>query len=133
MMLGTTNIKFITGFTTACHFAIMSQINPFHALPYFFKRYIVILSSLLRLDIPSGIFHSGFRTKSFLSSIRATCWAHLILRYRVPRNTSSEEYKSQAPVTQFSPLPPQTDAKYGTVFYEITNRCSYMQSILFHC
>jgi hypothetical protein len=29
--------RFITGFITACHiFAIMSQINPFNALPYFF-------------------------------------------------------------------------------------------------
>lgn len=88
---------FITGFhNSPLRFAIMSQINLFHALPHFFFRYTVILSSLLQLDLPSGLFHSGFRTKSLLSSIRATCQAHLLRRHMVPRNTSSEEYKSQS-------------------------------------
>ena len=62
---------------------ILSQINPLHTphipLP---EDTSLILSSHLRLGLPSGLFSSGFPTKTlytpFLSSIRATCPAHLI-------------------------------------------------------
>jgi len=47
------------------------------------KIYILILSSHLRLVLPSGLFRSAFPTKTLytplLSPIRATCPAHLIL------------------------------------------------------
>ena len=46
-------------------------------------RFIIILSTHLRLGLPSGLFHSGFPTKTLYtplsSPIHATCPAHLIL------------------------------------------------------
>jgi hypothetical protein len=62
---------------------ILSQLDPVHAPHTTSWRSILILSSHLRLGFPSGLFPSGFPTKTLwtpLSSpIRATCPAHLIL------------------------------------------------------
>jgi hypothetical protein len=59
----------------------LSQINPIHTTSYL--RYILISSTQLRLDLPSGFFPSGFSTKilyAFLFySMRATFPVHLIL------------------------------------------------------
>ena len=61
-------------------------------------RSILILSSHIRLGLPSGLFPSGFPTKtqytSHLSPIRATCPAHLILLDLITRTIFGEEHRS---------------------------------------
>jgi hypothetical protein len=58
-------------------------INPIRASLPVSWRSIFILSPQVHLDLPSGLFHTVFPTKTLhaplLSSIRATCPAHLIL------------------------------------------------------
>jgi len=53
-----------------------------HPPPYFI-RFILILASHPRLDLPSSLFPSGLPTKIllafFISPIRAVCTAHLII------------------------------------------------------
>jgi len=74
---------------------ILSQINPVHASHPTTWRYILILSSHLCLDLPSGFFSSRFPTKTLytplLSPIRATCPAHLILPDFITRTVLGKE------------------------------------------
>ena len=62
---------------------VPSQMVPVHALPSYFWRTFVILSSHLSLGLPRRLFPSIFVTETlmhhFLSSIRATPPAHLFL------------------------------------------------------
>ena len=91
--------KFITALTSVRHLSL-SWASPFQSIyPHpTFWRPIPILSTHLRLGLPSGLFPSGFPTKtlySLLSSpIRATCPAHLILLDFITRTILGEEYKS---------------------------------------
>jgi len=61
-------------------------------------RSILLLSSHLRLGLPSALFPSGFLTKilytPLFSPIRATCPAHLILLYVITRTILGEQYRS---------------------------------------
>ena len=76
--------RFITTFTSARHLSL-SWASSIHSIPPhpISWRSILILSSHLGLGLPSGLFPSGFPTKTLytplLSSIRATCPVHLIL------------------------------------------------------
>ena len=77
---------------------ILSQIYPFHTSHPTSWRSILILSSHLRLGLPSGLFPSCFPTKTLytplLSPIKATCPAHLILLDFITRTIFGEQYRS---------------------------------------
>ena len=72
--------------------SILGQPNPTSC------RSILILSTHLRLGLPSGLFPSGFPTKTLYtplsSPIRATCPTHLILLDFITRTKLGEEYRS---------------------------------------
>ena len=80
---------------------VLRQINPVHAPHPMSWRFIIILSSHLRLGVPSSLFPSGFPTKTLyiplLSPIRATCPAHLILFDLITRTILGEDYISSRP------------------------------------
>ena len=91
--------RFITALTSVRHLSV-SWANPIQSTyPHPTSwRSILILSTHLRLGLPSRLFPSGFPTKTLYaplsSPIRATCPAHLILLDFINRTLLGEEYKS---------------------------------------
>ena len=89
----------ITVFTSAHHLSL-SWARSIQSMPSHLTscRSILILPSHLRLGLPSGLFPSGFPTKTLytplLSPIRATCPTHLILLDLITRTVLGEEYRS---------------------------------------
>ena len=78
--------------------SILGQLSPVHMSHSISWRSILILSTHLRLDLPNGLFPSGFPTKTLYaplsSPIRATWPSHLILLDFITRTLLGEEYKS---------------------------------------
>jgi hypothetical protein len=91
--------KFITAFTSVRHLSLSwaSSIQAIHPHPTSWRS-ILILSYLLRLGFPSGLFTSCFPIKTLYtplpSTIRATCPAQLILLDFITRTIVGEEYRS---------------------------------------
>ena len=111
--------RFITAFTSACHLSLpwassIQSITP-HTASWLSNS---ILSSHLRLDLPSGLFPSGFPSINLytllLSLIRATCPAHHIPLDFITRTPLGQGYRSlgsslccflYSPVTSFLIVP----------------------------
>ena len=91
--------RFITSFKSTHHLSL-SWASSFQSIlprPSSWRTNL-ILSYHLRLGLPSGLFLSGFPTKTLyttlLFTIRATCHAHLILLDFITRTILGEEYRS---------------------------------------
>ena len=91
--------RFITALTSVRHLSLSwaSPIQSIYPHPTSWRS-ILILSTHLRLGLPSGFFPSGFPTKTLYtplsSPIRATCPAHLILLDFTTRTILGEGYRS---------------------------------------
>ena len=89
--------RFITALTSVRHLALFwaSPIQSIYPHPTSWRS-VLILSTYLRLGLPSGLFPFGFPTKTpytpLSSPIRATCPAHLILLDFITRTILGEEY-----------------------------------------
>jgi len=89
--------KFITTFTSARHLSVTWASSIWSIPPHPTSwRSILILYSHLRLGLPSGLFPSGFPTKTLYTPfpICATCPAHLILLNFITRTTLGQQYRS---------------------------------------
>ena len=91
--------RFIIEFTSARQLSLSWARSIQSIPPYPISwRSILMLSSHLRLGLPSGLFHSHFPIKTLytplLSPIRATCPVHPILLYFITRAILGEQYRS---------------------------------------
>ena len=99
--------------SATCPYPGPAQSSPHTHIPTSWRS-ILILSTHLRLGLPSGLFPSSFPTKTLsatpASPIRATCLAHLILPDFITRTILGEEHRTfssslcnllHSPVTSF--------------------------------
>ena len=91
--------RFITALKSVRHLSL-SWTSPIQSIyPHPTScRSVLVLSTHLRLGLPSGLLPSGFPTKTLYnpltSPIRATCPAHLVRLDLITRTILDEEYRS---------------------------------------
>ena len=115
--------RFITEFTSARHQSL-SWASSIQSIPPHPTSWIsiLILFSHLRLGFPSGLFPSGFPTKTLYmplpSLIQATCLAHLILLDFITCTTLGEQYRSlSSSLSSFLHSTPQGGQLYPVKVY----------------
>ena len=88
----------------------------------------------LGLGLPSGLFHSGFPTKTLytftVSPRSTTCSAHLILSDLIPLTTFSQQHKSWSSSQRSLLQPPVTSSLFLTVRLPSLMSCRNIRSIL---
>jgi len=126
--------RFITALTRVRHLSLSwaSPNQSIYPYPTSWKS-ILILSTHLRPGLPSGLFPSGFPTKTLYTSlsspIRATCPTHLILLDFITRTILGEEYKSFSSSLCNLFHSPVTSSLLGPKFY--STPCSQTPSASF--
>jgi len=101
--------RFITTFTSTRHLSLSwaSSIQSIPPHPTSLKS-ILILSSHLRLGLPSGLFPSGFPTKTLYMPLHSptctTCPAHPILLDFITHTILGEQYRSLSSSLCSSPV-----------------------------
>jgi hypothetical protein len=113
---------------------ILSQVNPIHIPKPCFPKIHQMLSSHLRLGLPSGLLPSGLPTKMLYapltSPMRATFPAYLILLALITLTILGEEYKPCSSSLCSFLQPPITSSLLGqnillsTLFSNTLNLCS---------
>ena len=96
--------RFITALTSIRHLSLSwaSPIQSIYPHPTSWRS-ILILSTHLRLGLPSGLFPSGFPTKNLFTPLSS---AHLILLDFITCTILGEQYKSYTPRYAISSIPP---------------------------
>ena len=128
--------RFITALTSVRQLSLSwaSPIQSIYPHPTS-RRSILILSTHLRLGLPSGLLPSGFPAKTLYtllsSPIRATFPAHLILLHFITHTILGEEYKSFSSLLCNLLHSPVTSSLLGPNILLNTMFCSQTPSVSF--